>query len=134
MAQLPIGSGWHLKRARLIAATLALMQNFAGHGEAQMKGTAPWADRTALARGGLQGEAFSKVMAAAWRLGFTLRHTMQYGKWLETVNGAAMGGRAGMTPTQLMSPTNVGNFAVIHPTAQSLFPRVKIEVRRLWST
>lgn len=133
MAQLPLGSGWHLKRARLIAGTLALMQNFAGHGESYMKTTRPWTDRTSLARGGLQGEAFSKVMAAAWRLGFTLRHTQKYGKWLETVNGPAMGQRAGMTPTALMSKANVGNFAVIHPTATYLWPAVKIEVRRLWS-
>lgn len=142
LPQLPAGSGWHAKRARLITATLALMQAAAGRMEAAMKSGAPWTDRTALARGGLTatatvdgskrtlGDALSKQ--GVWRISATLSHTQEYGKWLETVNGPAMGRRASMSADQLMDASNVGNYAIIHPTAARFGPGIVQQVKRLW--
>jgi hypothetical protein len=151
--QLPVGSGWHNRKARLITATLALCQNFAGQGEGLMKGGAPWEDRTSLARGGLTGTvvvgmggagasfgslpvvgASSSVVGSApvVRMAVALFHTMEYGKWLETVNGAGMGGRASASPDQLMDATWAGPLATIHPAAAKIGPALRTQVKRLW--
>jgi hypothetical protein len=153
MAQLPLGSGWHNRKARLIAATVALAQNFAGQGEALMKSGAPWEDRTSHARGGLTGTVVIGMGGAGTALGglavtgvsgavagtapitriaVALFHTMEYGKWLETVNGAGMGSRAGASPDQLADPTWAGNFATIHPAAAKIGPTMVTQVKRLW--
>jgi hypothetical protein len=152
--QLPVGSGWHNRKARLITATMALTQNFAGRGESMMKGGAMWMDRTSLARQGLTGAAFvgfggssasfgslsvvdgasgSQVGAATvTRMGVALYHTEEYGKWLETVNGPLMGQRAGAAPEVLMDEANTGDFAIIHPIAAVVGPQMRTQVKRLW--
>ena len=129
MAQAPIGSGWLPYRARLMAATFALAQNFAGVAEAAMKTGAPWEDRTGLARSGLSAVARGDALA----IGIELSHSMDYGRWLETVSGPAMGQRAHMSSEALESPELVGPFAIIHPTARVIAPQFTAGVMGLWS-
>lgn len=151
--QLPIGSGWHNRKARLITATMALLQNFAGQGEGLMKGGAPWQDRTSHARGGLTGTvvvgfgglgaSFGSLnvtgasgavagSAPVTRMAVALFHTMEYGKWLETIHGAGMGGRASASPDQLMDAAWAGPLATVHPTAAKIGPAIRTQVKRLW--
>lgn len=132
MANLPIGSGWHNRKARLITATLALLQSFAGTIEGYMKGQAPWTDQTSLARGGLIGEVRVEQKATTTRLAVGLAHSMDYGKWLETVNGPGMGSRAGMSADQLADASMQGNFATIHPSADVYGPQIQTQVKTLW--
>ena len=133
MPQLPIGSGWHNRRARLITGTFALCQAAAGEAERYMKANAPWTDRTSLARQGLTGEAFSDPSGGTdWRMGVALGHTMEYGKWLETVSGPAMGQRASLPSDTLADPANAGPLAIIHPGADHTGPRLVGAVKSLW--
>lgn len=133
MAKLPVGSGWHLKRARMVTATVAVMQNAGGRGEMMMKADAPWTDRTALARGGLFTTVEVANTPALTRIVLWFSHTQDYGKWLETVNGPAMGQRASMSTTELAKPENVGNYAVIHPTIDKILPDIRAAILRIWS-
>jgi hypothetical protein len=123
-------------------------QAFAGRAQGMMQMQAPWTDRTGNARQGLvggvriefaRGGAFGGfslgggMTAKVHRIVITLDHSMEYGKWLETVNGPLMGARAAASPQALADPSNVGNFAVIHPVAKQITPRVAARMRSIWS-
>lgn len=133
MAQLPVGSGWHNAKARRMSATLAFMQATAGTGEAMMKGGAPWEDRTGLARGGLHAEAELLSAPIVTKISATYRHTMEYGKWLETVMGALHGSRAQASLSTLEDPANIGPYATIIPTIQQQVPEVRAGLVKIWS-
>lgn len=128
----PLFHGWPERQNRALAATLALLQNYAGHAEARMKSRAPWTDRTAHARQGLYATSVVSKIAGFTRLALALAHSVDYGKWLETVNGPAMGSRANMSPDQLMRKENAGTYAIIHPTADAIGPGLQERVKRIW--
>lgn len=67
---------------------------------AYAKENAPWADRTGNARAGLDVEVDSE----GGELSLTLFHTVDYGQWLETIQG--------------------GEFATIMPTLETFAPEV----------
>jgi hypothetical protein len=117
---------------RRVAATVALAQAHAGKGEAQMRSSAEWTDRTGLARGGLNGTAEVARDGDRTRVAIVLSHSMGYGGWLETLGGAAMGRRASMTPAELAERQNAGNLAVVWPTADAIGPRFLRDAKRLW--
>lgn len=127
-----IGNGFREWKRRRLAATVALVQNTAGQAEAHMKAQAEWTDRSGLARGGLRGEADVHLAAGDQRVDLVLAHSMDYGAWLETVNGAAMGRRADMSVSELSERQNAGNFAILWPTLDLFFPRLVRAYRRLW--
>lgn len=120
-------------KARKVAATHAFMKAALGHGEAIAKAGAPWDDRTSHARGGLNGDA--EIVASSpvmTRFVGTLAHTEDYGRWLETVLGAAMGERAGMSIEELQDPALIGPYAIIHPTIDQIIPEIRTGVFRIW--
>lgn len=134
-SQRPIFHGWPERHSRLLAATLALLQNYAGIAESRMKSRAPWIDRTGHARQGLHATAVVVKVPTATKMSLTLNHSMEYGKWLETVNGPAMGSRASMgnfVGGELEKRENIGNYAVIHPTADAIGPGLQEKVKRIW--
>lgn len=133
MAQLPVGSGWHNAKARRMSATLAFMQAVAGNGEGLMKANAVWTDRTGHARGGLHAEAELLSAPIVTTIKATYAHTMEYGKWLETVLGAAQGQRAQMSLSQLEDPANVGPYGIVIPTIQQQIPQVRAGLLKIWS-
>lgn len=143
-----LGHGWPEHFSRLMAAQLALAQNHAGHAEAMMKGKAGWMDRTTQARLGLTARAELAratdltIAGAAISLGvgptisilIKLFHTAEYGKWLETLRGAAMGSRANMPTEELEKRENVGDLAAIHPTADLIGPGYQRRTIALWAS
>lgn len=133
-ANRPLFSGWPETMNRKLAATVALMQNYAGHAEARMKSRAPWMDRTAHARQGLHAGVEIGKTPVTTHIWLYLSHSMEYGKWLETVNGAAMGNRAAMSADELARKENIGTYAVIHPTADTIGPQMRLGVMRIWGS
>lgn len=154
MANVPIGSLWPEKRERLLAATIALMQNNGGVAESRMRAGASWTDRTGMAREGLFAEVTVDFGGSGTALGgfgvvgddsgligaadvtkitLSLNHTQEYGKWLETVLGAAHGRRAYLNDNELSWAEWVGPYAIIHPTADAIGPSIQRRVRALWS-
>lgn len=71
---------------------------------ADARANAPWQDRTGDARAGLGVEVTSSLSSVQ----LTLYHSVEYGQWLETIQG--------------------GNFAVIMPTLERWAPRLFREV------
>jgi len=66
--------------AKVHGAVSAIVDYNATVGEAQMKATAPWTDRTTAARNGLHTTTFHEL--AQWTAVFA--HAVNYGIWLET--------------------------------------------------
>lgn len=127
-----LGDDFREWKRRRLAAAVALVRHAAGQAEAEMKAHAEWTDRTALARGGLRGEAQVYLSSGEQRVDLVLSHSVDYGAWLETVNGAAMGRRAAMPPAELAERQYAGNFAIVWPTLDRVFPRLRRDYRRLW--
>lgn len=71
--------------------------------ESYARDNAPWEDRTGDARAGLTAE----VMNTDGTIVMFLFHTVEYGRWLETIQN--------------------GNFAIILPTLEAMGPRVFAE-------
>lgn len=89
-------------------AIRAIMYRYAPKAEAYMRTTAPWTDRTGLARMGLGAEPIadrSDVYA------IVLYHTVEYGIWLEVRFN--------------------GTYAVIQPTVEQFGPQVMSGLERL---
>lgn len=92
----------------LRAALRAIIYRYAPMAEAQMRSSAPWTDRTGLARMGLGAKAIadrSDVYA------IVLYHTVEYGFWLEIRWS--------------------GRYAVIQPTIETMGPQVMAGLGRL---
>lgn len=128
-----LGDATRAWKNRRIAATIALAQATAGKAESHMKAQAEWTDRSGLARQGLT--ATPEVVRRGDRItvSIVLAHTMEYGGWIETIHGAAMGRRAGMSPRELAERENAGNLAIIWPTADLFGPRFLHNAKRLWA-
>jgi len=91
-----------------IAGMVTLMQNLAGHAEAEMKQNAPWRDRTGNARNGLH----AGVEVGRDQFTFYLSHGVEYGVFLELAHG--------------------GNYAIVRPTADQYKTRLRDEVLDWW--
>lgn len=119
---------------RRIAATTAFLQREAAEAESFMKAAAPWEDRTSAARAGLTAEVTVQKggVTGFARMGLMLRHSEEYGVWLETVKGAAHGARASMPFNELTKPAYAGPYAIIHPAADRTGPLVQAGLRQLW--
>ncbi len=94
---------------RLIAASLALGQDWAGTLEAEMKKKAPWQDRTSNARQSLYGRAEMGKDQITIRLG----HSVEYGVFLELARD--------------------GKYAILKPTADKNTKDIYDSYKRLWS-
>lgn len=145
IAQPPLGSGWRAAKQRRIAECIAVAHHQGGVGEARMKSGAPWTDRTSNARNGLstkvevENASVLNLMAGALlsgpsfvRVRLFFFHTMEYGKWLETVSGRAMGRRRVMSEEELAKPENIGPYAIIHPTVQAIYPDYRNAILSRW--
>lgn len=143
--QPPLGRGWEIFKQRRIAECIAIAHHQGGIGEARMKSGAPWTDQTGNARNGLsskvevENETIFSIAAGAASMssGFVrvrlfFFHTMEYGKWLETVLGAAHGKRRNMSEEALASPENIGPYAIIHPTVQAIYPDYRNAILSRW--
>lgn len=130
--QPPLGSGWPIARERLLAESLAVAQQQAGVGEARMKSGAPWTDRTTHARLGLKAETEITRAPLLTSIRMIFSHSIEYGKWLETVKGAAMGMRATMSEDELARAEYIGPYAIIHPTVRSIFPDFRNAILSRW--
>ncbi|AEE95289.1 hypothetical protein [Mahella australiensis] len=93
---------------RLIAASLALGQDWAGTLEAEMKEKAPWHDRTGHARQGLKGIPLIEKDEITIRLA----HTMEYGVYLELAHD--------------------GKYAILKPTGEANAERIYKDFEDLW--
>lgn len=96
----------HIRRKQ--AGMVALMQNIAGHAEAEMKEGAPWTDRTSNARNGL----YAGVEPGQSKDVLFLAHGVEYGVFLELAHG--------------------GNFAILNPTADVLTTILSKAVGAWW--
>lgn len=63
----------------------AILEGWAGVLESYAQDNAPWADRTGAARAGLRAE----VLRSGDAVELVLAHTVEYGIWLETIQGGA---------------------------------------------
>jgi hypothetical protein len=86
--------------AGLVGMVRAELESLAPQIEEDAQSSAPWADRTGLARASLSAE----VVDNGDEVGITLSHGVDYGYWLEVINN--------------------GEFAVIMPTLERWAPAV----------
>lgn len=93
---------------RLIAASVALGQDWAGNLEKEMKQDAPWQDRTGNARKGLKG---SSAMDDD-NITITVGHSVDYGVYLELADD--------------------GKYAILKPTADKNRDAIYKSYERLW--
>jgi hypothetical protein len=91
------------------AGMFALLENWAGTLEGYAKEYAPWTDRTANARQGLNAGAEEDN----GKYTLYLSHGVEYGVWLETAHG--------------------GNYAIIQPTFDAHMSRIRNTVHEYWS-
>lgn len=90
---------------------IATTEKYAADGEAHMRQTAPWVDRTSNARNGLvTSTTHENLMGAATRHTIVFAHSVSYGIWLE-VRWA-------------------GRYAVIVPTIQFIGPKLMQTLER----
>ncbi len=102
------------------AATLLLLENWAGNLEGQTKTGVPWKDQTGHARQGLRGG----VDQAGDELILFLAHSVEYGIWLEL---------AGKKKSQRKALWNQpGPYAIISPTLEANLPQIKQTILDLW--
>ncbi len=94
---------------RKTAGMYALLEDWAGTLEGYAKENAPWTDRTANARQGLNGgvDAYDNHFV------LYLAHGVEYGIWLEIAHG--------------------GNYAIIRPTFDAHMGRIRDTVHEYWS-
>lgn len=94
---------------KVMVAVKALADFVATEAQNDMRSNAPWTDRTGNARSGLYAEAerFAKHVVV-----IHLSHGVDYGIWLEIKNG--------------------GRYAIVAPTLERLYPRVRQLLNQLF--
>lgn len=100
------GAREYIERKKM--GMVMLMQNLAGHAEAEMKQNAPWTDRTGNARNGLH----AGVEVGQDKFTFYLSHGVEYGVFLELAHG--------------------GNYAIVRPTADVYAPKLRDALIDWW--